>query len=217
MKKLLTVLAAVFAFTISAGAMETEFDFSYYNVTNRSLELERASAKVTGPSLIGLSADADLLFGNHKDKLLTFGLHLNAGIDFGNEVSVSGNNLDKNIFSFGFNTGAGLAIRFKPVERLSLIVSPGFAINTFLFRYEAPDGSCTLTYSAASFAFDLNLGARFWLTKNFGINAGFDFQKILTGEMESEMEFLGSSNKDNYDIEGGNYARFYVGVSWAIR
>lgn len=216
MKRIIAIIMTSLAVCFSAAALEVDLDLSYHAVTNRSFNVED-NGKLTGPSIFGTTADAQFYFGDQSDSIVSCGLNVTAGFDVGREVSFDGATLDDSIVSFSFFTGAGVAVRIQPLDRVSFLIAPGIVINGFGYGY-FPDSDSEYVAVTAPYAFDLNLGAHLWVTDRFGFNAGMNLQKVIYGKLDIENHdnVNDKTTRHSFDVDGGNLMKFYFGVSWAL-
>lgn len=224
MKKFL-ILAAAFALSMSAAfSTEVELDLSYVCQPVRSYTFKDAGkTKLNAESPFGLTVNTAIYFGHQNEKLFAFGLDLFAGMDFSLKTEATSHGIkttnSDDVFIGGV-FGGGPAIRIKPMERFSFVLIPALTFNFITshrehttYNYYSGKAITTETDSTiCTAAFDINLGARLWITKRFGFNAGMNFNLPFTGL------YINKVNKDtDVDVMKEGFAyKLYLGLSWGF-
>lgn len=231
MGKFFAVLIVLVSFRASIWATEVEFDLSYYKTTSRSYKFEEGAEvevnsfdgtstfypieEVKGNSPFGIKQNVAIFFGSQNTHLVSVGLGIGTGLDFGLTYKYDGRQVtNSDRLTMGMNLVVGPAIRIKPVSFLSLHIQPALGIDTFYTtnRFMGIDS----IYGIVDFTFNCDVGAKLWLTKHFGFNAGVNVSKPMAGAFVYTSKDNDGNSADGtcIDLNDGFIYKFYVGVSW---
>lgn len=227
MKKFLLAVALFLAAGSSLWALEAILDTGYYNTYYRSYKCKSkanslGSARITGTSPLGFYADGTFLPGNQNDSLLSFGVGLATGIDFGNCIKKDGEKFPGTPTIGGY-LGIGPAMRFKPIEKLTFTLRPAIigsilgceetSIEWSLINVPYTVEKTFMTYVCS---LETNLCCAFWITKSFGLNCGATCSIPLTGKAQIQRNVDGRKvSSCNNVIYRGFTGKFFVGASFA--
>lgn len=231
MGKFFAVLILLASFRASIWAAEVEFDLSCYKTKSRTFNFEEGATtdmnysngysssipieSIKGNSPFGIKQNVSIFFGNQKDNLFAVGLGIDTGCDFGKSFKFNDTQItytDK--LSMGMYFALGPSIRIKPVSFLSLHIQPSLGFENF-FTYDRYTNTDYI-YDVIALTFNCDFGAKLWLTKHFGFNAGVNFSKHSAGAFVISFNDNNGTTGDGscLDLNDGLTYRFYVGVSW---
>ncbi|MBQ9630256.1 MAG: hypothetical protein IJR49_01560 [Treponema sp.] len=222
MKKILSLVLALFLGTIAASALNIEVDGMYYFTFQKfsrtkweGIEIHKdLQQKLEYVAPVGIGANATLYFANAG--IAEFGVNLAAGFDIGTLQNRLPNN-DKTgdaIWGGGGFIKIGFAMNFNFDSINSLYISPGVIIGGATVAQTIPIINETTRFSTVVVGLDIDLGYRAWFLHQsdfiFGIDVGINIDAPLGVSTSQTIKLPGTKTNTSGRILGGGF-KLYIG------